>query len=78
MSQLLQELLCRITGEQLLCRLQLLQAIKATEAGQCYRVGLLCAVGCSALERTAHANGGRLNVPGRARTCLVVQCLCES
>ena len=21
---------------------------------------------------------GRLNVPGRARTCLVVQCLCES
>ena len=32
MSQLLQELLCKLTGEQLLCRLQLLQATKAIKA----------------------------------------------
>ena len=42
MSQLLQELVCKLTGAQQLCRLELLLAKKASEAG---RVGLLCAVG---------------------------------
>ena len=89
MSQLLQELLCRITGGQLLWRLQRLprraKATKAKEGG--YRIGLLCPVGCSVLERTAHANGGRLllvqlvqgaqgglicpDVPGRVWWCNV-------
>ena len=32
MSQLLQELLCKLTGGQLLCRLQLLQATEAIKA----------------------------------------------
>ena len=50
MSQLLQEMLCRITGGQLLCRLQLPRRAKATKAKEGgYRVGLLCPVGYSVL-----------------------------
>ena len=54
---------------------------KVTAASEC------CALWATACWARRTANGGRLllvkgagrlNVAGRARTCLVVQCLCES
>ena len=56
-------------------------AAHATKANKAGRVGLLWLARCSVLERIGTANGGRLllvkgagrvNVPGRAQTCLDV------